>query len=64
MDLSTPTPTDPVALVQQLHAKAIRKRLDALDRERAALRVLLRAALRNQHTDSTPAPTGGGPHAA
>jgi len=38
--------TDPVSIVQQLDAEAIRARIDALDRERAALLVLLRAALR------------------
>jgi hypothetical protein len=38
-----------VALVQQLDADAIRRRLDDLDRERAALLVLLRAAQRIRH---------------
>jgi hypothetical protein len=36
--------TDPVALVRDLDAEAIRRRLDDLDRERSALLVLLRAA--------------------
>jgi hypothetical protein len=39
-------PTDPVALVRQLDAGAIRQRIDAIDRERKALLVLLRAAQR------------------
>jgi hypothetical protein len=51
--MSTQPPcTDPVALVRQLDAQAIRERLDDLDRERAALRVLLRAAQRAQREQS------------
>jgi hypothetical protein len=42
----TALPNDPVALVRQLDAAAIRSRLEDLDRERAALLVLLRAAQR------------------
>jgi hypothetical protein len=42
---SLPT-ADPIVLVQQLDADVIRERLEALDREREALLVLLRAALR------------------
>lgn len=38
--------TDPSQLVRGLNADAIRDRLDELDRERAALKVLLRAARR------------------
>jgi hypothetical protein len=43
--------TDPAALVDSLDAEAIRERLDVLERQAKALRVLLRAALareRNQ----------------
>jgi hypothetical protein len=50
-------PADPVALVRELDAEAIRSRLDDLDRERAALMVLLRAAQR-AHRDR-PATKGG-----
>jgi hypothetical protein len=39
---------DPEKLVQQLDATVIRERIDDLDRERAALVVLLRAALRTE----------------
>lgn len=37
--------SDPVQLLQQLSAEAIRKRLLDLDKERRALMVLLRAAI-------------------
>ena len=37
--------TDPKALVANLDAAAIRERLDRLDEEQRALRVLLRAAV-------------------
>jgi hypothetical protein len=46
MNAANSLPDNPVALIQQLDADAIRERLDALDRERDALRVLLRAAQR------------------
>lgn len=46
MDAKPISPTDPVALVRQLDAAAIRERLDSLDGERKALLVLLRAAQR------------------
>jgi hypothetical protein len=46
MSTRHPTPTDATALVRQLDPDAIRQRLDALDRERSALLVLLRAAIR------------------
>jgi hypothetical protein len=61
LDANNPPPTDPVILVRQLNADDIRNRLDALDRERKALLVLLRAAQRarqgntSQHKDSAPA---------
>lgn len=48
MTHSDPSPTlssDPVSLLSQLSADAIRARLDALDAERRALAVLLRSAL-------------------
>jgi hypothetical protein len=45
MDATIPT-TDPAALLRQLDPDTIRERIDALDRERAALMVLLRAAMR------------------
>jgi hypothetical protein len=40
--------TDPAALVRQLDPDSIRERIDAIDRERKALLVLLRAARRAQ----------------
>lgn len=47
MDTSHTTPsTDAVALVRHLDPDAIRDRIDAIDRERDALLVLLRAARR------------------
>jgi hypothetical protein len=46
MSATPPQTTDPVDLVRQLDPDAIRDRLEALDRERDALRVLLRAANR------------------
>jgi hypothetical protein len=46
MDATQSPPIDPAALLSQLDADAIRRRLDALARERKALLVLLRAALR------------------
>lgn len=39
---------DPVKLVNQLDAEAIRNRIDDLNHEREALLVLLRAALRKK----------------
>jgi hypothetical protein len=55
MDATPGLPTDPVELVRQLDAEAIRHRLDTLDRERAALLVLLRAAQRASRHDPAPA---------
>jgi hypothetical protein len=46
MDTSALSPPDPLELVRRLDAEAIRSRLEDLDRERDALKVLLRAALR------------------
>jgi hypothetical protein len=46
MDATTSTTSDPVELVRKLDADAIRTRLADLDREREALMVLLRAAVR------------------
>jgi hypothetical protein len=46
MDANNSRPIDAITLIQQLDAVAIRDRLDALDRERQALLVLLRAAHR------------------
>jgi hypothetical protein len=46
MDATNLSPTDPVALLSQLDADAIRQKLGAIDRERKALLVLLRAAIR------------------
>ena len=48
MDATDPILTDPVQLVRQLDATVIRERIDQLDREREALLVLLRSALRTQ----------------
>jgi hypothetical protein len=48
MDATHPQPSDPVELLRLLDADAIRDRIDALDRERDALRVLLRAAQRTR----------------
>jgi hypothetical protein len=44
MSPTTPPPTDPTAVLEQLDARAIMDRLAELAREAAALRVLLRAA--------------------
>jgi hypothetical protein len=49
---NAPAPYDPVALVRDLDAAAIRQRLNDLDRERSALLVLLRAAQRAQPSTS------------
>jgi hypothetical protein len=46
MSATHPLPADPVTLVRQLDADALRARLDDLDREREALLILLRAAQR------------------
>jgi hypothetical protein len=51
MDAAIEPLTDPVTLVRQLDATALRKRIDDLDHERAALLILLRAAQR-AHRDS------------
>jgi hypothetical protein len=52
MDATPHLLTDPVTLVRQLDPAAIRGRLGAIDRERAALLVLLRAALRVRRDDT------------
>lgn len=52
MNAAKPLPTDPLALVRQLDAEAIRNRIDDLDRERQALLVLLRAAQRAERQQS------------
>jgi hypothetical protein len=44
-------PTSAAALIKRLNAPEIRERLDSLERERKALLVLLRAALRAQQDD-------------
>jgi hypothetical protein len=49
MKTATPTPTDPVSIVKTLDADAIQARLDALDAEASALRVLLRSARARQN---------------
>lgn len=46
METHTTSPPDPVALLRQLDAGTIRERLAAIERERRALLVLLRAACR------------------
>jgi hypothetical protein len=48
MDATKPLLNDPVELVRQLDAGVIRQRLEDMDREREALMVLLRAALRTE----------------
>jgi hypothetical protein len=50
MDASHTPPIDAAELVRQLDAEAIRQRLEALQRERKALMVLLRAAIRARPT--------------
>jgi hypothetical protein len=46
MDADTPhAPTDPVALLATITTEDIRVRLDQLDAEQRALRVLLRSAI-------------------
>jgi hypothetical protein len=60
MDATASPLTDPIALVQQLDADAIRGQIETLDRQRQALLVLLRAALR---TRPEPRTKEGSPHA-
>lgn len=48
---ATQTIADPIAIVRQLDAERIRERIDAIDRERDALLVLLRAAKRYASRD-------------
>jgi hypothetical protein len=48
MDATRTITTDAVALVQQLDPDAIRRRLDELDAEASALRVLYRSARARQ----------------
>lgn len=57
MDATDTLPADPTALVSQLDPDSIRQRIDAIDRERKALFVLLRAARRAQA--DRPAPRKG-----
>ena len=45
MDAPATTP-DPVAIIQSLNADSLRERIARLDKERQALMVLLRAAIR------------------
>jgi hypothetical protein len=59
MDATHPSAADPVELVRRLDAEAIRNRLDALTRERDALRVLLRAALRTNRNANANEGEGG-----
>jgi hypothetical protein len=61
MDATHPPTTDPVELVRRLDARTIRDRLKAIDRERAALLVLLRAALRACPADLAPPRAEGRP---
>jgi hypothetical protein len=50
--METPrSPTDPLTIVRDLDAEAIRQRIDELDAERQALMVLLRAAQRMERAD-------------
>jgi hypothetical protein len=53
MDAAHILPTDAVELVHRLDATSIRERLDSLDRERKALLVLLRAAIRAKRRPGT-----------
>ena len=56
--------SDPLALLDQLDAAALRRRLDQLDRERSALMVLLRAArARERAARPSPPPPEDTPHA-
>lgn len=52
MDATKSLPADPIMLVNQLDAEAIRNRIDDLDRERDALLVLLRAAQRAKRKEA------------
>jgi hypothetical protein len=54
MDAKHALSTDAAALIRRLDPDAIRERLDALDRERQALLVLLRAAMRARSDRSGP----------
>ena len=51
MSSATPTTNDPVALVDSLEPKALRSRIEELDRQTRALRVLLRAAIARERAD-------------
>lgn len=53
MDAPATSPPDPVAIIRQIDAAVIRERLDAMERERQALLVLLRAANRARRPDDT-----------
>jgi hypothetical protein len=53
MDATRTPLTDPVALVRGLDPDAIREQIEAIDRERSALLVLLRAA-RRAHPEEAP----------
>jgi len=56
---SQPAIPDPAALVRQLDPDAIRDRLDEIDREREALKVLLLAALRARREPNLPRAAAG-----
>lgn len=65
-NVATPVITlvDPVAVVEQLDADVIAARLDALDREAAALRVLYKAAKAKERRRSRPDPKNSPPRGA
>lgn len=54
---TAPIPADPIALIASLDVEALRDRRDAIDRERAALTVLIRSAARRQALAATTTPT-------
>ena len=57
-----PSP-DPVRIINDLDPAEIVRRIDSIDRERAALMVLLRAARRARQPRDTQRDTGGANHA-
>lgn len=59
--MEAPTPTDAATLIESLDPEAIRYQLAELDRQRAALRTLLRAALARERVAARRAPRPAAP---
>jgi hypothetical protein len=63
MSAADPHPAEPVALLRSLDPERIQARLDDLDRETRALRVLLRSARARQRRNDTAPQAGEAPYA-